>query len=241
MAMKTETKKNLVAASLYVTLAVMIVTVVCVTVVSVAQKARNVLPEESTPTEQPTEAPPAAPSVLPTEPVEQEEPTEPPTEPVDAPAADPLPDKFVVPSMGYISKAYEADLPVWSVTMNDYRIHDGIDVSCAVDSEVYACASGTVESVYEDPLMGYALTLYHGGGLRSTYLNLSDKYPDNIAVGAEVAAGQVIGYVGESALVECAEPSHLHFVMTMDEQTVDPLSYVDYETAVLSDGIEFED
>lgn len=250
--MKTETKKNLVAASLYITLALMIVTVVCITVISVAKKAKESLPTEESgqtdvtpsrtegtdPAGHSTE-PTAAPTV--TEPATSAPTTEPATEKVNAEPADPLPDKYTLPCEGYVSKGYEADLPVWSNTMEDYRIHDGIDVACELGAEVYSCAAGTVESVYEDPLMGNAITVYHGGGLRSTYLGLTGEYPSNIKAGAELAAGQVIGYVGDTALIECADPAHLHFVMTMEDETVDPLSYIEYESAVLSDSVEFED
>ena len=246
--MNTETKKNLVAAVLYITLAIMIVAVVCIAVVSVAKRAKDSLPsEENTQTEdknqqsgkQTNNTPPQTEPTKPTEP--QTEPsTEAPTEPVDNQITDPIPDKFVVPALGYVSKSYDNEMPVYSLTMNDYRIHNGIDVACDVNSEVYACASGTVESIYEDPLMGQAITVYHGGGLRSTYLNLADNFPANIKEGTEVAAGQVIGYVGESALIECAEVPHLHFAMTMDEQTIDPLDYVTYEGAVSSNAVDFE-
>ena len=242
--MNTETKKNLVAALLYITLAIMIVAVVCIAVVSVAKRAKDSLPtddpqqtEQPRPSEPQTEntQAPSEPTAPPTEPA-----TEAPTEPVDHEVTDVMPDKFVVPSNGYVSKAFDNEMPVYSQTMNDYRIHDGIDVACDVDSEVYACAQGTIESVYEDPLMGEAITVYHGGGLRSTYLNLSGRVPANIKEGAEVAAGQVIGYVGETALIECAEVPHLHFIMTMEEEPVDPLDYVTYEGAVSSNAVDYE-
>lgn len=255
--MNTEAKKNLVAALLYITLAIMIVSVVCIAVVSVAKRAKNNLPTDDSSESESISEPAAVPSVpdteapsAPSEPAVQKN-TDPiaednaPSNTEDEPAAanpdDQLPDRYLIPASGYVSKAYENDLPVYSVTMNDYRIHDGIDVACAVGSEVYSCADGTIESIYEDPLMGYAITVYHGGGLRSTYLNLAQEYPDNLCEGAQVAAGQVIGYVGDSALIECAEPEHLHFIMTLEEETVDPLNYIEYEGAVSSDAIDFED
>ena len=245
--MKTDAKKNLLAASLYIDLAVMIVTVVSVTVLSVAKKAKETLPtpaptesteaETDTNGEEPTSKP-TEPTDAPTEP----KPTEPQSsssstgsdEPADAPAPDPLPDSFTLPVNGYISKGYEPDLPVWSTTMEDYRIHDGIDVICEDDAEVYVCADGTVESIYEDPLMGYAITVYHGGGLRSTYMGLSGDYPQSVGTGTRVNKGQVLGWVGDTALIECAEPTHLHFVMTLDEETVDPQNYIEFESATMN-------
>ena len=38
--------------------------------------------------------------------------------------------------------------------------------------------------------------------------------------------GQVIGYVGDSALVEIAEEPHVHLEMKINGDYVDPLDYV---------------
>lgn len=243
--MKSEARGSLTAAILYIVLAVMTVSVVSVAVISVANRAKKKLPEapsdapsaQTEPTEKVTE-PSTAPSAEPSEsaPVESAEPSE----RTDAEVRDVMPTVYVVPTHGYVSKGYEDELPVWSATMEDYRIHDGIDVACEEQSEVYSCADGTVESVSEDPLMGYTVTVYHGGGLRSVCMNLSDSYPENIKAGAPVAAGQVIGYVGQSAMVECAEVPHLHFTMTMDNKPIDPLDFVVYEGAMPSSA-EWED
>lgn len=254
--MKTEAKKNLLAASLYIALAVMIVTIVTVTVVSVAKKAKEILPPTNDSSQTVTDRDEATePATRPTAPTEQTEPTgvtKPTTAPtedkstvthpesddsqqVDEPVEEKMPESFSVPANGYVSKGYEDDLPVWSITMEDYRIHDGIDVLCDSDAEVYACADGTVESVYEDPLMGYAVTVYHGGGLRSTYMGLTGEYPSGIAPGVKVVEGQVMAWVGDTALIECAEPKHLHFVMTLDEETVDPMDYIEFESATMNE------
>ncbi len=241
--MKTEAKKNLLAASLYIALAVMIVTIVCVTVLSVAKKAKEVLPKDTEASDTPTQAPSdsSTDAPAPTEPTEKD--TEGSSEnapnegeqSVDVLVTDAVPENFTLPCLGYISKGYENELPVWSATMEDYRIHEGIDVVCEANAEIYACADGTVESIYEDPLMGYAITVYHGGGLRSTYMGLNGEHPSTIGVGAKVTEGQVIGWVGDTALIECAEPTHLHFVMTMEEETVDPLNYIEFESAAMSE------
>ena len=254
--MKTEAKKNLLAASLYIALAVMIVTVVAVTVISIAKKAKDIVPSEPATTQITDDKDKATePITRPTAPTEQTDPTSgtkptkapnsdkdtvtPPesdnSQQVDEPVDDKIPESFSVPANGYISKGYEPDLPVWSTTMEDYRIHDGIDVLCDSDAEVYACADGTIESVYEDPLMGYAVTVYHGGGLRSTYMGLTGDYPGGITPGGKVVEGQVMAWVGDTALIECAEPMHLHFVMTLDEETVDPQDYITFESATMNE------
>ena len=41
----------------------------------------------------------------------------------------------------------------------------------------------------------------------------------------EIKEGEVIGGVGESILVECAEEPHLHFEVMSGGEYVDPMSY----------------
>ena len=63
-----------------------------------------------------------------------------------------------------------------------------------------------------------------------------------LTVGASVNAGQVIGHVGDSALVECCDEPHLHLEMTLSGVSVDPLDYVPEESiaASLTDDAAFE-
>ena len=59
--------------------------------------------------------------------------------------------------------------------------------------------------------------------------------------GVTVKAGQTIGYVGESAMVEIAEEPHLHFEMTVNGIAVDPLAYFEEEAvATLAKDESFE-
>ena len=75
-------------------------------------------------------------------------------------------------------------------------------------------------------MMGVCLSIDHGNGLSSHYKNLSAEIPEGIAVGSEVKAGQTIGAVGESCLVELAETEHLHFEVTKNGKHVDPMAYL---------------
>ena len=42
------------------------------------------------------------------------------------------------------------------------------DLTAAVGTPVKAFTDGTVESIHEDPLMGYTVVLDHGNGIKST-------------------------------------------------------------------------
>ena len=129
-------------------------------------------------------------------------------------------------SGGSIFKYHDPNTQVYSNTMGDYRVHLGIDVATALNSEVYALYDGTVENIFEDFMMGYCLVINHGNGLTSVYKNLSGSYPVGVEVGATVRAGQAVGYVGDSAMIEIADEPHLHFEMSLNGEQVDPLDYL---------------
>lgn len=135
---------------------------------------------------------------------------------------------FSCPVDGEILKEYSMDVPVFSLTMEDYRTHDGIDIYAAQGSEVLAAADGTVREVWTDPMMGQCISVNHAGGAVTTYKNLSSEMPEGIEKGTAVSAGQVIGTVGDTALEEVAEESHLHFEMSVDGAPADPAEYITF-------------
>lgn len=133
---------------------------------------------------------------------------------------------FVIPVIGSISKTFEVDIPVYSLTMNDYRAHTGVDIAAELGSEVVSASSGTVCKVWNDPLMGRCIMLDHGDDIYTTYMNLSVESGSNLDVGSKVSMGQTIGTIGESALIEIAEEPHLHLEMKVDGNYVNPLEYM---------------
>ena len=78
-------------------------------------------------------------------------------------AADVLPD-FIAPVPGAVIKGYSTSVPVYSQTMDDYRVHSGVDLAASIGDKVYAAATGTVGAVWEDPMNGCSLTLIHKRG-----------------------------------------------------------------------------
>ena len=47
------------------------------------------------------------------------------------------------------------------------------------------------------------------------------------SVGVSVSGGQVIGAVGDTALIECEEEAHLHFELTVNGEFTDPTEYME--------------
>lgn len=130
------------------------------------------------------------------------------------------------PAAGYISREFSGDELLYTPTMNDFRTHGGIDIAADIGSPVCSFADGVISDIYDDPFMGTTVVISHSGSVVSSYSNLSPDLPQEITVGATVNVGQVIGGIGESAIIESADVPHLHFELYHDEQCVDPEQYL---------------
>lgn len=98
------------------------------------------------------------------------------------------------------------------------RLHEGVDVIAPKMTEVYAVADATVSWVGSRCC---SVFLQHDDGWWSWYIHLNNDTPgtddglawgiaEGIVPGARVAAGQLIGWVGDSGNAEDTAP-HLHF------------------------------
>lgn len=141
--------------------------------------------------------------------------------------ADPIP-KFINPTGGSLISEFSVEVPVFSITMEDYRTHNGVDILVANGERILAAAGGTVKEIWEDPMMGMCLSISHAGGAESIYKNVSPELPDGIEVGAKVSEGTFIAVGGESALAEIAEEPHVHFELKVNGEYVDPCDYIDF-------------
>lgn len=126
---------------------------------------------------------------------------------------------IIKPVNGEILKLFSDKTPVYSKTMDDWRVHDGIDISAKIGDSVFACAGGVVEDVFDDKNMGTTVIINHNG-IKSKYQNLSPSVA--VQKGDEVAEGAIIGVVGDSASYEIADAPHLHFEILDGNVQVNP-------------------
>lgn len=165
------------------------------------------------------------------------EPTAPVTDPVDtAPTAAESIDRLEIPVGGTLTKPHSPDVLLRSLTMNDYRAHLGIDIAAPIGETVRCPADGIVKEVWSDPMMGRCVSVAHAGGLVSVMKNLDNTLADGIEAGRELKCGDIIGVIGETALIEIAEVSHLHFETELDGKQVDPMNY--FDKSVFADASE---
>lgn len=134
---------------------------------------------------------------------------------------------YVWPVQGEIDVPYSVQTLLYDSTMADWRTHDGIDIACDLGTQVRAAAGGTVVSVMADDLAGTTVEIDHANGVHTIYSNLAAEPP--VGEGDVVTMGQVIGSVGNTALGETNQVSHLHFAATLDGVTADPLDYLPAE------------
>jgi murein DD-endopeptidase MepM/ murein hydrolase activator NlpD len=254
--MDQKAKRKIAANAVYILTAVIVVSIMCMTLYtafdSANRRAETDVPELSAGNEgasgetdglSPVNTPETEPSVPAAEPVTG------PAEPVinsessdtgmQASAPEYTPPTYIMPVSGTIIKSYDDSVPVFSLTMNDYRVHTGIDLEAEVGCAVFACSDGVITDIYTDPFWGSCVTISHGDGLTSNYMNLSAELPQNIDEGVTVSAGDIIGTAGDTALIEMADSSHIHFEMRINGTAVNPLSYIPYSMdAVAATNVE---
>ena len=137
---------------------------------------------------------------------------------------EPISSCFVFPVNGGILKDFSAEDLQYSETMEDWRVHEGIDFAADEGTDVVASANGTVEEVTEDGMMGTSVLLLHSDGTKTFYGNLQEG--SALSAGSQVNAGDVIGRVGRTAASEIIEPPHLHFEVILDNERKNPHDFL---------------
>lgn len=101
--------------------------------------------------------------------------------------------------------------------------HPGIDIGVPAGTPIRAAAAGTVaimQSAGASGGYGNFTCIQHGGALSTCYAHQSAFAT---SLGASVAQGQVIGYVGCTGL--CFGP-HLHFEVRINGSVTNPMNYL---------------
>lgn len=127
----------------------------------------------------------------------------------------------------------------WGDRRSGGRRHQGNDIFGAKHSAVLAVADGFVTAIGVSNRSGNYVRLVHRDGWETWYMHLNNDSPgsDDGSGGAEfafaagleegmfVAAGTVIGYVGDSGNAERGS-SHTHFELHDGERAINPYPYL---------------
>lgn len=100
--------------------------------------------------------------------------------------------------------------------------HKGVDIGAAYGAQIVASLAGTVVFAGYNSSAGNYVEIDHGNGYHTRYLHCSKLL---VSKGDKVLQGQVIALVGSTGV---STAPHLHFTVTIDGTSVDPLLYVRY-------------
>jgi hypothetical protein len=117
------------------------------------------------------------------------------------------------------------------------RLHQGNDLFADKMTPVVAAADGSILRISYGERAGRYIVLEHEDGWLSYYIHLNndtpgtddglyEEWPAGITKGAAVAAGDLLGYVGDSGNAEDT-PAHLHFELhTPQGEPVNPFPHL---------------
>ena len=131
---------------------------------------------------------------------------------------------FAYPVEGEILREYAMDELIFSETLDEWTVHQGLDIKADRTTVVKAAEAGTVVAIKNDPRYGLTVIIEHEEGFKTVYSNLLTT--EFIAEDEKVEKGQSIGTVGNSAVFEIADEPHLHFEMIKNGEYVDPKLYL---------------
>ena len=131
---------------------------------------------------------------------------------------------FRKPVEGNITTGFAKDTLVYSNTLQEWVVHNGIDIEAEKTSIVVASEAGTIKTIKNDPRYGITVVIDHVNGYSTVYSNLLTA--EFIKEGEKVEKGQTIATVGNTAIFEIADKTHLHFEILKDGEYIDPENYI---------------
>lgn len=126
----------------------------------------------------------------------------------------------VYPSGKNVIKSFSNGNPVYSVTLNDWRVHDGTDFAADKGSMVRAITDGTVKEIYTDQFLGKVIVIDHGD-FEAYYCGLGETTLVN--PGDNISMAHDIGSI-KSVPGEILEQDHLHLAIKKDGSFIDPMT-----------------
>ncbi len=127
----------------------------------------------------------------------------------------------------------------WHAPRSGGRQHKGTDLMAPKHTGVYAAADGMVLRVVKSKNAGRYVAIAHVDGWETYYMHLNNDTPgtndggapwfitvaDGVYEGAEVKAGQLLGWVGDSGNAE-GGASHTHFELHRKGRAINPYPYL---------------
>jgi len=106
--------------------------------------------------------------------------------------------------------------PIYKTT----KMHEGIDFTCPVGTEIYSTGNGTIKDVvYGDRGYGNHVIISHGFGYETLYAHMSKI---SVRPGQKVNRGDIIGKVGSTGT---STAPHLHYEVIKQKNKINPVNF----------------
>jgi murein DD-endopeptidase MepM/ murein hydrolase activator NlpD len=103
-----------------------------------------------------------------------------------------------------------------------FRMHDGMDFTAPIGSDVYATGDGVVSDIQRSRARrgyGNLIEIDHGYGYKTIYAHLEEI---KVRPGQKVKRGDIIASVGNTGL---STAPHLHYEIRKSNRSVNPINY----------------
>ncbi|MDD3693352.1 MAG: M23 family metallopeptidase [Oscillospiraceae bacterium] len=134
-------------------------------------------------------------------------------------------DLFILPLTNEVIRIYSGVKPVFNETMQDWRVHNGVDFKGTAGQSVKALADGTIESISKDPLWGDIVIIDHGYGIKSRYCGV------RVSTHKEKSTVKVGDVIGTLSTIPCeaSDGPHLHLEIIANGEYVNPIDAIGRE------------
>lgn len=127
------------------------------------------------------------------------------------------------PVDGNVIMNYSMDHLIYYATLMQFKVNPAIIIDAEVGTEVKAAATGIITDIYDDTVTGLTVTMDIGDGHSLLYGQLANV---NHKIGARLSMGDIIGVINVPTKYYSVEGSNLYFMVMNDEQTVNPMLYL---------------
>lgn len=132
---------------------------------------------------------------------------------------------FIKPVDGGILKPFSNDELLYSETMDDWRIHSGIDISCNFGTPVLSVENGIVTDISHDINYGNTVTI-QSGEYEHIYSSLSSDI--SVKKGQKINRGDTVGVSSDSCMSEICDDPHIHFEMKKNGVYINPMEIIKF-------------
>ncbi len=132
--------------------------------------------------------------------------------------------EFVWPISGDIIKKFAIDSLIFSNTLNEWCVHEGVDIAGNLGDDVFSAESGKIDNIYNDSKYGSTVIIEHKDGYKSVYSFVNSE----LEVGQNVHKGEKIGTLTNCTNYEVNDTTHLHFELLKNEENLSPELEIKY-------------